>query len=92
MAGAVRVMGSPASIGNDRISKVAPMLGGSEMVVRLIDARMLTDKKALERAVEWLGPDTGLTIIFLAFKPLSKRGGQGARRRRIATMIHKLRG
>ena len=50
---------------------VMTALGGSEMVVRLIDARqLLCDQEAIEMALKWLSPASGLTVVFLAMKPL----------------------
>ena len=43
---------------------VMTALGGSEMVVRLIDARQLSDKEAIEMALEWLSPEA-LSLIHI---------------------------
>ena len=67
--------------------KVMTALGGSEMVVRLIDARQLRDKKAIEMALEWLSPDAGLTVVFLAMKPLAKKFERKARTKRLLKMF-----
>ena len=67
--------------------KVMTALGGSEMVVRLIDARQLNDKEALEMALEWLSPEAGLTVIFLAMKPLAKKFERKSRRKRLLEMF-----
>ena len=68
--------------------KVMTALGGSEMVVRLIDARKLRDnKKAIEMALEWLSPEAGLTVVFLAMKPLAKNFERKARSKRLLEML-----
>ena len=67
--------------------KVMTALGGSEMVVRLIDARQLRDKKAIEMALEWRSPEAGLTVVFLAMKPLAKNFERKARRKRLLEML-----
>ena len=67
--------------------KVMTALGGSEMVVRLIDARKLHDKKAIEMALEWLSPEAGLTVVFLAMKPLATNFERKARRKRLLEML-----
>ena len=62
--------------------KVMTALGGSEMVVRLIDARKLRDnKKAIEMALEWLSPEAGLTVVCIAMKLLAKNFERKARRK-----------
>ena len=54
------------------------------MAVRLIDARGLRDKRAVEMALEWFVADAGLAVVFLAMKPIAKQGSTG-RRLRIKT-------
>ncbi len=68
-------------IEHDKICKVATTLRGSEMVVRLIDSRKLTDKQALERALEWLRPEARLTVILIALKPMAKQRSSFRKRR-----------
>ena len=67
--------------------KVMTALGGSEMVVRLIDARQLRDKQAIEMALEWLSPEAGLTVVFIAMQPLAKNFERKARRKRLLEML-----
>jgi len=71
----------------ENICKVMTALGGSEMVVRLIDARQLRDKKAIEMALEWLSPEAGLTVVFIAMQPLAKHFERMARRKRMLDML-----
>ena len=67
---------------------VMTALGGSEMVVRLIDARqLLCDKEAIEMALKWLSPASGLTVVFLAMKPLAKKFERKSRRKRLLEMF-----
>ena len=61
-------------------------LGGSEMAVRLIDARGLKDKRAVEMALEWFVADAGLTVVFLAMTPIAKQGPTAQRLRIKRTM------
>ena len=71
----------------ENICKVMTALGGSEMVVRLIDARHLRDKEAIEMALEWLSPEAGLTVVFIAMQPLAKHFERMARRKRMLDML-----
>ena len=65
---------------------VMTALGGSEMVVRLIDARQLSDKEAIEMALEWFSPEAGLTVVFLAMKPLVEKCERKARTKKLREM------
>ena len=61
------------------------------MAVRLIDARGLKDKRAVEMALQWFVADAGLTVVFLAMTPIAKQG-QTAQRLRIKRTMGLLRG
>ena len=71
----------------DKSCTVLTALGGSEMVVRLIDARQLSDKEAIEMALAWLSPEAGLTVVFLALKPIAKNIARKARKKKLLEML-----